>query len=322
MTRTRRTTGFVLPFGGLAVAIGAAVLVAACGGGGDAGALTNGQAVTSGQTDQHDPSATTSGSTASPTDLPKGITAKEYFTESVQPSLAKTCGGCHAAGPAPVWIAPQDIEKSYSLQFQRGYVSQTSTILHQGVHNGGAAPALTGDQAKAYSTWIALELKERGNKTPDSTLQKLGACLDQTKFNAIGWDKLVTTPRTADNNPGKETEDTDTCTGCNNVQCSSCHSDDPATGFLMAMGNDVLPADHTFTDMKTTAPPYMQKYFGLDTGGNPTPSNAIKQKSDATVNTAKAYQHPMFVLPPAMSTALDAFVADAIAKYNAGTCSK
>ena len=50
------------------------------------------------------------------------MTAKQYFAANVQPSLAKTCGGCHSTGPAPVWIAAQDVEKSYELQFQRGYV--------------------------------------------------------------------------------------------------------------------------------------------------------------------------------------------------------
>jgi hypothetical protein len=187
------------------------------------------------------------------------------------------------------------------------------------VHDNGLAPALTADEANNYAVWVALELKQRGGKAPDGVLQKLASCLDKAKFDAIGFDKLVTTPRTADNNPGKEAEDADTCTGCNQVQCSSCHSEGEM-GFMMAIGNTILPDDYTFTSMKVTAPPYMQKYFGLDPDGNPIPSNAIRAKSDATVNTAKAYQHPMFTLSPDMQKALDDFVADAIAKEKAGSC--
>jgi hypothetical protein len=308
-------------------AVGIAALASACvngqrndlvGGGGDDD--DSGEALSAHQSAQQQRSATTSGAAGAPQNLPKNISAKDYFSTNVQPLLAGTCSACHAQGPAPTWIVPTDIEKSYALQFQRGYVSTASTILHQGVHDHGAAPALTADEANNYGVWVELELKERGGKVPDGVLQKLAGCLDKTKFDAIGFDKLVTTPRAANNNPGKQAENPDECTGCNRVQCSSCHSADPATGFMMAIGNTIVPDDYTFTEMKTTAPPYMQKYFGLDADGNPIPSKAIKAKSDDTVNVEKAYSHPMFILPPAMEAAIEAFVADAIAKEKAGTC--
>jgi hypothetical protein len=89
----------------------------------------------------------------------------------------------------------------------------------------------------------------------------------------------------------------------------------------MAIGNDIFPADHTFTDMKTITPPYLQKYFGLDVDGSPIASKAIQNKSAATV-AGKAYSHPMFTLTAAQSTALDAFVNDAVAKFKSGACGK
>jgi hypothetical protein len=87
----------------------------------------------------------------------------------------------------------------------------------------------------------------------------------------------------------------------------------------MAIGNDILPADYTITETKKTAPPYLQKYIGVSASGDPIASNAIKLKSDATVKDAP-YTHPMFVLTPQVETAISDFVADAIAKYKAGTC--
>jgi hypothetical protein len=301
----------------LALAIASALVVSACADEGDPTSLIGGSeaAINGGKAG---PGAKTGGGSQSTT--PK-ISAKQYFAANVQTTLGASCGGCHSAGPAPIWIAPQDVEKSYALQFQRGYVTNVSAIMRKGAHATGG-PALTNDQTQKFATWVELEVKERGDKAPASVLEKLGGCLDLAKFKAIGFEKLVTVPRTAKNNPKGETENTDECVGCNQTQCSSCHSADPGSGFLMALGNDVFEADHTFNETKSVTPPYIQKYFGMDVTGTPIASKAIKAKSDATVNTGKAYQHPMFVLTPEMDVAIEKFVDDAISKYKAGSCGK
>ena len=293
----------------LFAAIFGALIVSACAEEGDTGALTNGaeSAIKSGRKSKESDKAT----------VPQ-ITAKEHFLRNVHTSIATTCGACHTAGPGPAWTVPADGEKSYSLQFQRGYVSKMSAILAKGPHSGG--PALTNEQASTYLTWVELEMKERGDKAPDSVLEKLGGCLDAAKFKAINLQNLVTTPRNADNNPQKETEDANACTGCNNAPCSTCHSSDPGSGFILALGNELFPEDHTLKETKSSSPPYIQKYFGLDPTGAPIPSKAIKAKSDATVKTGKAYSHPMYTLTPEMEKAIDAFVDDAIKKYKAGSC--
>jgi hypothetical protein len=292
--------------------LAAAAALAACAPDADTNTLTGGNDIVSGKRPSSKDATAKNGAGALP-----DIKAKDYFRDTVQKSLAGTCGTCHASGPGPVWIVPSDVEKSYSLQFQRGYVSRTSALLKKGAHSTGA-PSLTPTQEGIYATWVELEMKERGDKAPDAVLTKLAGCIDKAKFDAIGWDKLVTTPRNADNNPQKQNENTDECTGCNNKQCSGCHSADAATGFVMAVGNDVFPEDQTFNDTKSISPPYMQKYFGLDVNGDPIPSKAIKAKSDNTVNIAKAYQHPMFTLSPEMEQGISAFVLDAIGKYNTG----
>lgn len=253
-------------------------------------------------------------------DRASSLTAKEQFATNVQPRLAATCGGCHAVGPGPAWIVPSDIDKSYALMFSRGYVVAASVLLTKGPHATGA-PALSTSDARSVSQWIELEAKERGDKAPPSVLTKVARCLDRAKFDAIGLDKLTTTPRTAANNPNKYTENANECTGCKNAPCSTCHSADAASGFIMAMGNTLLPEEHTFNETKSTHPPYLQKYFGLDTEGRPLASHAIKAKADASL-TAKPYTHPMFKIPAATEAALDAFVEDAIARYASRQCAE
>jgi mono/diheme cytochrome c family protein len=254
--------------------------------------------------------------------LPTNVTAKAYFTQNVQPALSSGCGGCHSSGPGPSWIVPSDAEKSYTLVFGRGYIIRDSILLKKGAHNGGTAPALTAAQYKTVATWIELEMKERGDKAPPSVLAKMGDCMDRAKFDAIGWEKIETITRTPDNNPNGETEDADTCTGCKPTTCAVCHSADAATGFVMAEGNPIFDKDYTFNQTKKTSPAYLQKYFGLDTNGDPKASQGIRMKSDNTYYTAKAYQHPMFRLTADQEQAIDDFVADAIAKYKAGACGK
>ena len=205
-----------------------------------------------------------------------------------------------------------DGEKSYAFLFQLGYVAKTSRLLEKGPHASGA-PALTVEQTEKVRTWIDLELEDRGENAPLTILDKLAGCLDATKFSKIGFETLTTTRR--------ETEDAATCTGCNQAPCSTCHSSDPGSGFMMALGNPVVPAERTFEGTKKTAPPYLQKYLGVSPTGDPVASHAIALKAAATAKDA-AYTHPMFTLPPATTTALDAFVDDAIQRYGARACGK
>jgi hypothetical protein len=305
--------------------LGASLLLfaglAACADDGDTAALTNGDKVPGrSSSDIVDGDEDTKNADGTPTRSGPlaGMTAKEIFTTKVHPELTKTCAGCHTTGPAPAWIA-KDAEATYALMFQRGYVTKASVLITKGAHNGGAGPALTSAQLTSVAGWVDQELRERGDKAPPSVLARLASCMDQAKFDAIGFGTLQTVTRTAKNNPTGQTEDANTCTGCKPSPCATCHSADPGSGFLMAVGNDILEKNHTFEESKSTNPPYLQKYFGLDTSGTPIPSKAIRAKSDLTVQ-GKAYSHPMFVLSEKMETAIGAFVLDAITKYKAGTC--
>jgi len=253
--------------------------------------------------------------------LPTDTSAKAYFTANVMKALGG-CSGCHNTGPGPSWIVASDAEKSYTMMFGRGYITRDSIILKKGAHSGGTAPGLSPAQNKTVAMWIELEMKERGDKAPPSVLAKMGDCMDRTKFDAIGWEKIETITRTADNNPNGETENANECTGCKPTTCATCHSADAATGFVMAEGSPIFDKDYTFKESKKISPSYLQKYFGLDTNGDPKASQGIRMKSDNTYYVAKAYQHPMFRLTTDQEQAIDDFVADAIAKYKAGSCGK
>jgi hypothetical protein len=86
-----------------------------------------------------------------------------------------------------------------------------------------------------------------------------------------------------------------------------------------AVGSPNFPNDYTFNETKKTQPAYISKFFGIGPDGKPIASNGIQKKSDSTMK-AKAYTHPMFNLTDQQKAAVDAFVNDTIASYNAGKC--
>jgi len=321
----------------LGIALAVAASVAACGDGSDDGGLgnyrapnggtTTGGAKVPGQTGGGTTDTATAGdkpaAPSDPTATPE-TAAKKYFKDNVFPTLSTTCGTCHEAGPGPQWINKSDVEVSYKYQFQLGYVSAQSRILLKGSHYNGAAPALTADQQTKFTTWVNMENASGASANKPNPLEKIGACFDLTKFNAMQLGQLRTIRRTTNNNENQVTpwnENDNNCTGCDNTPCRNCHSGDDATGFVMAIGNNLLPQNYTFDQSKSTTPPYIQKYFGVTATGDPVASNAIKIKMDATAKD-HAYTHPFFKLSDTQLAAVDAFVQDAITKYKStnGAC--
>ena len=133
---------------------------------------------------------------------------------------------------------------------------------------------------------------------------------------------LRTIRRQNGNNPQNLNENANNCTGCDNAPCRTCHSADDVTGFVMAIGNPILPADYTFEQTKLLNPAYIRQYVSTTPTGEPQFNPGLQTKSINTVEKAKAYSHPMYKLTPAMQDAIKAFVDDAITKQKAGTCGK
>ena len=322
---------------GIALVVGAAV--AACGAP-DQGSLNSGGDDEGGGTGTQDgnkpagskpgskPTGTETpvpGAPATPGNLPTNSAAgKDYFAKNVQPILEAKCSGCHIAGGAgtPTFILKGDAAKTYEMIYAQGFAGATSRITVKGVHSGGSAPALTGAEIGAWKAWVQVESTNGGKPTQASVLEKFGGCFDKAKFDAINFGQLRTTRRQTGNNPQNLNENANTCTGCDNAPCRTCHSADDVTGFVMAIGNPILPPEYTFEESKKMNPQFIQKYVSTTPTGEPQFNPGVKTKSIATIEKAKTYEHPMYKMSPAMDAAIQAFVDDAITKFKAGTCGK
>ncbi len=177
--------------------------------------------------------------------------AHEFFDATVYPELQATCASCHATGAsgAPTMMAPP-ADTAYSSLDALGLIQAASLLLSKGAHDNGAAPALTTQQTTDVTTWLGMEAQERaGSAAPTNILAQVAACASRTDWDAIGWDKLQTQPRT-DENPNK-------CSGCAYALCASCHSGGEQ-GFFMDMGTAFDP-DGSLAFQQSFQGPSMQR---------------------------------------------------------------
>jgi hypothetical protein len=297
----------------LIAAVAASAALAACGAPADSSDL--GLDPSSGATDQGAiVTAPPTTAVSQPTPLPvptrgpgsNDSTARQYFIDQVYPSLQTTCASCHATGlnGAPMFLQT-NAATAYQTLDVRGMIQPQSLLLNKGQHLG---PMLAPAQRTLVQTWLDKEAKERvGQAAPVNILDKIGECLDQTLFDAIGFEALRTEPG--------DDEDADTCTGCDHVQCNRCHTAGDGN-FYMAVGSGL--DDTTF--QKTREAQFIIKYIGLN-GATPVASNAIEAKSQSTIADPMHY-HPMFKITPEMQQAIATFANNAIYKYLAGQCGK
>jgi hypothetical protein len=325
----------------LGIALAAATAVAACGspdasqlgngtgdGTGDPTATGNGTGAGTGTgtgTGAGTGAGAGSGTGTTPGTLPTASKAgKAFFIKSVDPILETKCSGCHTPGGIgnPSWMAKADAAKTYDIIYLNAYAVAQSRIVIKGVHSNGSAPELTAAEKSTWAQWIQLETADGGQKTQTNVLEKFGTCFDKTKFDAIKLGDLRTIRRQNGNNPQNLTENANNCTGCDNKPCSTCHSSDDVTGFVNAIGNNILPADYTFEQTKLLNPAFIRQYVSTTPTGEPMYNPGLMTKSTNTIEKAPAYSHPMFKITPTMETAIQDFVNDAITKQKAGTCGK
>jgi hypothetical protein len=183
-------------------------------------------------------------------------------------------------------------------------------LLKKGPHEG---PALTAAQVTLLTTWLNKEVAVRGSQAPVNLFAKLGNCLDQTKFNAIGIGQLRTVPRQGEN--------ANTCTGCNNASCQKCHE---SGEFAMYSNNGGLnPQVATFPELQNNATSpegiYIISKYITTSGTQLLPSTAIQDKANV-VKTGTPYSHPLFTLSATSAQAITDFANDAIGKYNNKLC--
>lgn len=318
----------------LGIAVLAAAAVAACGSP-DSGGLTARDPNNQDPNDTDDTPGETSGQTpgtpaapgtpGTPGTLPTNSKAgKAFYEKEVHPFLDTKCASCHSAGGVgnPTWTVKGDAAKTYDMIYLNAYATAASRVLLKGVHSGGAAQALTPEEKTKWGQWIALEVADGGQKAQVNVLEKFGTCFDKAKFDAIGLGQVRTIRRQTGNNPTNQTENADRCTGCDQAACNKCHSADDSTGFIMALGNQIFPAEYTFEETKKTDPSFIRQYVSTTPTGEPQFNPGLMTKGTNTVEKGKAYSHPMYKLTPTMQGAIQAFVEDAVTKYKAGTCGK
>jgi hypothetical protein len=237
--------------------------------------------------------------------------AKVYFVQTVYPSLMGTCGACHnppGVNGAPPWLSSSSASDAYTSIEARGYIVPSSMLIKKGAHEG---PALTSEQTTSVTPWLQMDADVRGAAAPVDLLAKLGTCVNQTLFNAIQLQNLRTTPRTNEN--------PNTCTGCNNAPCQTCHE----SGEYAMHSNFGKLGTNTLQALQAngTSPEgvfLISKYISTN-GTTLIAANGIQNKAK-TVATGPRYSHPMFTVSTTMDTAITAFANDIITKYNAKQC--
>ena len=60
------------------------------------------------------------------------------------------------------------------------------------------------------------------------------------------------------------------------------------SGFVLAVGSTILPAEYTFNQTKRLDPPFIRQYVGTMPTGEPVYNPGIVNKSVSTIEKAKA----------------------------------
>jgi cytochrome c5 len=239
--------------------------------------------------------------------------AQQSFESSVYPLIYPTCNQCHATGQdgAPIFLAPSASASYTVIDGTPGLIAapQFSPLVQKGPHTG---PALTMEQQMALTTWLDLEVKERGLSsvsTPQNlqaALAQFAACMDPAAWVANNMDKLATVT-------------------AGQSQCQSCH--------LRGLGGNFISGDtaDTFNHFKKF--PYVERLVvgTVDNKGafaRLVPSNRLLLKGTEKAQSPST-AHPAYSLPTAaegpandIADGVTNFVNQTLTRYmEPGSCS-
>ncbi|MFO0676439.1 MAG: hypothetical protein U0169_07890 [Polyangiaceae bacterium] len=239
--------------------------------------------------------------------------ARDFFIADTSAKLNASCGSCHIGGAngAPKFLA-SDAAASYIALDNRALIQAGSLLTTKGVHSNGGAPALSGDALASVTSWLGKEAGERAGKAaPVSLLEIAAKCGDMTKFPQQALTSMLTTQRQNENN--------NNCTGCSNTQCASCHNSGEANTYI-ANPNEANSVQRMLAFYQSADG--ISRFVGID-GTKLVESKIFETKATATQadqRSAAIPKHPMYRVDATRATAIAAFAADIVAKYNAGTC--
>jgi mono/diheme cytochrome c family protein len=244
------------------------------------------------------------------------VKAKDYYMQTVHPTLLAQCGACHTTGAsgAPKFMA-QDPATSYStLDSYGGMIvsKETSKLPNHGAHTG---PAMSAALKQVTDTWLDMEVAERGLKAGGPTLNQVmtqfGNCITEAEFES----------RTAS---GKAVADIPLIQTIQRGQCQTCH-DSGGMDFWASNAQGGTQLDW----QNNQKLPYLYKLITATPGANgaytfTSDQNRIAAKQLAAQSCAIAGRrdcHPdiQVDLTPYMD-ALKAMTTEVAAKMAAGQC--
>ena len=245
-----------------------------------------------------------------------GGDAKQAFTTTVYPSLAKECGECHQKGQrgAPVFLGAGADPSYTAIEGFPGLVSapSISPLVQKGVHSG---PALTATQADNITKWLKLEVSARKLQSDPGTPKNLraafkafGECMDYVRWRELKLDTIALTD--TEGNQGK---------------CVSCHNYGDGSMWLSGSPNkeehEVLAAE---TFLKLREFPYVQRLAIGRVNAEGTfdgieGARRILDKGNEA-QQPQANNHPRFALTSELAGNLTTFVTETISNMNANRC--
>lgn len=252
-----------------------------------------------------------------------GVSAKDFFLETVYPALATNqtegetpdCASCHATGNlgAPPWLA-DNAEDSYVAVDQPKYIAipDNSLLVQHGVHTG---PALTLTQEDLVIEWLLLEVEERGlaggttvpgdppppvGKTLNEALAEFAECMTLESWNLHGMDQMA----------GAQTGSGGPCEGC--------HQTGQAGTWLSSSNEETFDRHKDMPYIKRLVTGTINEQGQFETL---IPANRYQDKGQAPcASPSGEWCHPKYSLPPLITAAVEGFVDETIAKWTAGEC--
>jgi hypothetical protein len=234
-------------------------------------------------------------------------TARNYFIQSVYPTMAAQCGGCHSGtGGGEVFMASTPGDTYNSLQNTPQLIdTPTNSQLIKHIH-ANLSVVLSPEMRDLFTQWLTLEANARGITNTGSkptSLQdayaQFAKCMTVDWWNVTGMGNLPFVQTDADG------------------PCLGCHSGGQGGAFLNA-----TPA-FTFTKMQTF--PYIEKLVvgKVDSSGHfdsLIPSRRFIEKANEGCPVGSTFCHPTYGLPPEIEGAVTNFVDTTLQNLTGGTC--
>jgi hypothetical protein len=255
--------------------------------------------------------------------------AKQFFIETVYPSLVQTCGSCHIEGRAgaPRWLGADantayDQIKAHKSGALVGPIASNLLLLKE-PHQGGQQ--LSAQQKGLVQQWLQLEYNGEVGGAPSQTfsqaLENFAGCMSFNDWDGRGLDDLPLVPVAVD---GVDVQA---------ANCETCHLNAAQTGSVLLSADD---AQATFDNFRifpaiiklvSAAGFPFQQLIGSDRlieKGNEyrncvVDNDLLDLVAQGDLNNPE-YCHPNYIVDEDAEDQLEFFIDNTIAIAKAGNC--